>query len=522
MDRTIKAVAWLALAALLHAEDAGAEVTQVVVNPDSTTIPAGQVSSLAVTWRVTSTPDVAGLGGGGAAVTSAGGEFRANDPGGAIIGTNAQPLTGVAQGPAGQPGIATVIENLAIPLGVLQQAVNLGATRIVYLRGFTDPTPVRGRGMVASIVLELRAPLQASVMPAVASTAAGQATTVSVTWRVSGSGPGGRSVSSPRGEFLAGGPAGQPIGGREFSLQSEARAVGGSFTALLRETIEIPVQVVLRAQQLNANRIAYRRTFTSGTAEPETAVLLLNLSGPLGGAFGINGVALRFGDGSRQSVIDAGGDLVAIADVAHTGTGRLEAVWEVAEPSSTRSVPIFRSLDLVRRQLVRSGSSTLLRSPPLPTGTEGAYLVRLRLTSPEPAFEPPVMRYFVNPAGDRSIAPALIGAISPAVGAAHAPGTRFSWQPLAGAASYRLELHDAAGAMQGTDPAMAAADLGEPRSGIAVDAGITDTELSRLALSHLPPGRSYWWRVLAYDELGRVVGASEPRRLYVPPAESEP
>lgn len=33
---------------------------------------------------------------------------------------------------------------------------------------------------------------------------------------------------------------------------------------------------------------------------------------------------------------------------------------------------------------------------------------------------------------------------------------------------------------------------------------------------NLSPGRSYWWRVLAYDGAGRVVGSSELRRLYIP------
>lgn len=503
----------------LHGEWAGAAVTQVEVNPVQASIPSDRGSSVALTWRATSAPDVSGLGGGGSAVTSSGGVFRADDAGGPVIGTAAQVLTGIAQGPAGQAGIAVMVENLVVPAGVLQQAGNLGATRIVYQRGFLDPSPVRGGGTPGSVTLVLQAPLQVAVTPATANAAVGQASTVSVTWQVSGSSQAGAPVSSPRGEFLAHGPGGQLLGVHERSLQSPTHDAGGGFTAMLPETIEVPVQVVLRAQQLNANRIAYRRTFISGTAQPETATLLLNLAGSLGGPFGLSGVALRFGDGARQSVVAPGSTLVAFAEVVHTGTGRLEAEWEIAEPSSTRGTPIFRSLSLIRRQLAGSGSGTLLRSPPLPTGAEGAYLVRLRVTRPDTGFDPPVMRYFVNPAHDAQPEPAPIVTLGPAAGAAHVPGMRFSWQPLAGASVYRVEFHagDASAAdLAGSGVPEFGARAAEPLSGIAVDANVTDTELSRLALSHLPPGRTYWWRVIAYDELGRVVGKGELRRLHVP------
>ena len=531
MNTRMRAAATVAALMLLGwAAEGQATVTQVEATPGSASIPAVPGASVAITWRVTTTPDAAGgNGGGGSRVASAGGTFRAETVNGTVIGTSPAMLDGLAQGPVGQPGIATLTEMLVVPPAVLQQAATLGISRIVYQRSFEDPSRQGGGGNVGSVTLNLIVALQVDVDPAIANAAVGQASTVALTWRVSSAASAGAAVSSPRGEFRAGGPTGQILGVQDRPLQAEARASGGGFMSILPETLELPAQVLMRAEQLGVRRIAYLRSFSSGSSPAGSAAAMLNLAGPLSGAFGLTGLTLRFGDGGAQAVVAAGSRFFAFAEVNHTGTGRFEAQWEVAEPSSTRGAPVFRPLNLVRRQLTGS-SATRLRSPELPTANDGVYLVRLRITRPEAAFELPMLRYFVNPARETAPDPLPIAATGPAAGATHGPGTRFAWEPLPGAATYRVEFHERspAPAMQEDGAAEATAllsvvgDAARPHSGIALDSGTTATELSPLALSHLVPGRTWWWRVLAYDDAGRLVGMSEPRRLYVPETAGEP
>lgn len=532
MNRATRSLAAMAagLLWLLYGAGAAATITQVDVNPAAASVPADRSSSLSLTWRATSTPDVTGLGGGGSGVTSTNGVFRADTVNGTLIGTSGTRVDGTAQGPLGQPGIATLSETVTIPLGVLQQAASLGATRIVYQRMFSDGTPQRAGGNVASVTLNLTTALQVDVNPPFANAAVGQASTVSLTWRVSGAGTAGALVSSPQGEFRGGGPGGQLLGVRDVPLQGETRPAGGGVAAVLPETVDIPARVLMRAEQLGVRQIVYLRNFGTGGAQPGTGSAILNLAGPLGGPFSVTGVTLRFQDGGRQAVFGVGEDVTAFADVTHTGTGRLEAQWEIAEPSSTRGAPVFRALNLVRRQLTGSGASTRIRSPALPSTADGTYLVRLRITGPDAGFEMPALRYFVNPALDVAPEPLAIVTNTPASGATHEAGTRFSWEPIPSASAYRVEFHERAPVaakpetgvpMPAVPATIAAEDVGEPVSGIVLNADVSDTELSRLALSHLPPGRAYWWRILAYDEAGRVVGRSELRRLYVPAPDGE-
>lgn len=515
---------------LLHGAGALATITQVDVSPGVAAVPTDRSSNLSLTWRATSTPDAAGIGGGGSSVTSTGGVFRVDSASGTVIGAGGPPLNGVAQGPAGQPGIATLSETVTVPLGVLQQAANAGATRIVYQRVFNDGSAQRVGGNVANVTLNLTAALQVDVNPPFANAALGQTATVSLTWRISGAGTAGVLVTSPQGEFRAGGPAGQLLGVRDEPLQGETRPAGGVVAAILPETVEVPARVLMRAEQLGVRQVVYLRSFGSGGAQPATGSAVLNLAGPLGGPFNLTSVTLRFAGGGRQAVFGSGENVAAFADVTHTGTGRLEGQWEIAEPSSTRGTPVFRALSLVRSQLTGSGAATRIRSPMLPTDAEGAYLVRLRITRPDVGFEMPVLRYFVNPARDAMPEPLSIVATAPASGATHGVSTRFSWKPVPAASAYRVEFHERAAtaaipepgvSMDAESATISPEALGQPVSGIVLGGNVSDTELSQLALSHLAPGRSYWWRVLAYDQAGRVIGRSDLRRLYIPAPDDE-
>lgn len=506
----------LAFSALL-AGNAAATVTNATANPNSTSIPAATSSTVVLTWQATTVPDASGAGGGGALVQSTEGVFRANGPTGTVIGTNSLLIDAVAQGPAGQPGTATFAETVTVPLAVLTQAARLGATRIIYQRAFSDGPFQPVGGNVAEVTMTLAFSLSVDVTPPATSITSGLASSISVAWQTSG-GAAGTTVSSPEGLFRAGGPAGQVIGRNSQALSAPVLAIGGTTGALLPETVPVPSIVVMRAEQLGVARIAYERSFTAPGAQAGSDSALFEFVGAQGGPFRITGIALRFADGSRQAVVTTADRPVAFADITYVGTGRFEAQWEIAEPATTRGSPVFRPLELVRRQLVGSTRSTI-RSPDLPANVEGVYLLRLRIDGPTPGIEQPVLRYVVNPA-DPLPAPRPMTITAPAPGAVHSASTRFAWQALDGAATYRVEFHELS-----ADATMASADAespgdaptaGAPSSGIAVDGTVTDTGLSRLALSHLAPGRFYRWRVVAWDESGRPVGRSEFRRLYLP------
>lgn len=382
-----------------------------------------------------------------------------------------------------------------------------------------------------------------SATPPAANVPVGQAGHASVLWEaatVPGTGGGGPGsvVTSSQGVFRAGTGQGPIIGTNNVTVQGVAQAaLQQAGLARIPESIRIPARVILRAQELDVTQIVYQREFDDGDFQQPPAnvgELTLHLAGGQSGAFGVSRLALRFPDGAREQIVPEGAETFVLADITHTGTGRLEARWEIAEPATTRGTPVFRTLALVRRQLIGSGARTTIRSPDLPTRGDGVYLVRLRVTRPETGFEEPVLRYLVNPALAPAPAPETMAVRAPAAGADYVAGMQFAWEPLTAAAVYRLEFHDQPPAREDPDatgdPAPAAADpaapvaapveesVPPPVSGIVVSAAVDHTELSQLALSNLPPGRTYWWRVVAFDGHGRLVGRSPLRALTIPPS----
>lgn len=377
--------------------------------------------------------------------------------------------------------------------------------------------------------------------PPAANVPVGQTGSATVRWQVTSQrtlAGGAVPVVSTQGVFRAGGPQGPILGIKNTMIQGLAQPTPQQVSvAVVPEALLVPARVLLRAQELGVSQIVYQRSFDDGTPTPSVVAgtFTLNLSGGLSSNFAVTRLALRFPDGSREQIVPEDAEAFVLADITHTGSGRLEARWEVAEPSSTRGLPVFRTLALVRRQLIGSGARTTIRSPDLPTRGDGVYLVRLRITDPETGFEDPVIRYLVNPALDPAPAPVAMVARSPAAGADFAPGMRFAWQPLDGAAVYRLEFHEHPLAPADPDPVgdPAAAGAGPadadlrplegavspPISGIVVSAAVDHSQLSPLVLEHLPRGQTYWWRVVAFDSHGRLIGRSPLRPLSIPAAQ---
>jgi hypothetical protein len=371
---------------------------------------------------------------------------------------------------------------------------------------------------------------QSGVLPATSMVAIGQPASVVLNWSVTSAFVGfvgslAYTVTSSSGQFVAGGTV---LGTVNSILSASATNNGVSpSTVRFTESVAVPPDITVKANRLGAGTITYVRQFNdgSGPVALQTSILV---GGSAAAQLGITREALTFDDGAVVRVVPANDPLLAVAEVNFTGSGTLNAVWEVAGPGTTGGQPLFRELQPVTRGLLGS-EPVFIRSVRLPTDSPGVYQVRLRITSPAPGFDPPVLTYYVGDA--RSAVPGGIvpmALIGPADGAVLDRETRFAWQALEGAKAYKIEIF----ASPGTDPfdlpdlsgASGAADLrlaraalaAPPISGLIVAGAQSQTLLSAAVRARLKTRRTYFWRVQAISPEGTVIGEAQVRRLRVP------
>ena len=377
-----------------------------------------------------------------------------------------------------------------------------------------------------------------SVTPPARNIALDRPTAISLTWRVSRlnivvgmSGP-GATVSSTRGEFVVGSPSTGLVLRTVPVTLSQTKPVPPPVPITVteftfQETLLVPLDVARRAHALGFVNVFYRRTFSDGAGAAMASVDLRITSSAVT-PFGVSRLALYFDDRAPVRVVGRNEILHIFADISTTGTGLLRAVWEIAEPPDTAGEPVFRSLRTVQQYLA-AGESRTLTGPELRTSSTGVYFVRLRITEPQPAFQPPVIRYFVGegvPGGGRPPAPLTL--VSPPPSALVLPELRFSWQAIRGARAYQLEVfhstRDSARELPtlGGAPDKPGSDdvaqaLAKPAvTGMLVPGAQTQTVLSGMARRRLESGRTYLWRVRAIGEDGTVIGESPMREIHAP------
>lgn len=427
-----------------------------------------------------------------------------------------------------------------------------------------------GLGLLLTPVVGQAAITSTSAAPPVFTVASHQPTLVSrtVTWQVSGNlpvlAPGdmllavlSNEISSPSGTFVTDTGSVQTLGTAP-PLPAEPGP-----TASLAETVSLSAEMIRRAQRLRAQRILLVRTFeqrvtirgriggvvtTARFVDTRTETVAFYLATALGGPLRVFRVALRFDDGAVQRLVEPEADLDVWADIDFTGSGRLRAVWEIAESASSAGAPLFRPLpgsDVDR--LLGPGQRLSVPGPRLPTWQAGLHLVRLRVLEPGSAFGDPEIRYHVlgSAAGERGARPGGIEVSSPASEAELEESTEFVWKGVPGTVVYRLEFFRAPAANR--DPPLFTARgerfrdvrgsggrvlpyelreekepvLGEaPLAGVLLPRNETRTGLPVLTRTRLLPGQSYLWRVRAIGPAGDVVATSRVRtlRIPVPPA----
>ncbi|GMQ92110.1 MAG: hypothetical protein BMS9Abin11_1429 [Gammaproteobacteria bacterium] len=355
----------------------------------------------------------------------------------------------------------------------------------------------------------------------------GKSTSVSFVWRVT-------DTSSPGFVVTISSNSGQFCVGTVFvctTLRTVSKRLSKTYTSTgtpttfsIAESILVPQAVIDQAKKLGFSTVLYRRSWTPGGTFPNGAITL-NITGSAATGFSINRQSMRFDDNSIVKLLNEKESLKAKADVAYNGTGQLQGNWEVAGPGSTSGKAIFRNLLTVRKYL-GSGDKRTLVSPPLPSDRVGSYMVRLRITFPAPGFETPVIRYYVGTPGTQILPPQTMRLGNPADRSWLSKDTHFNWQGIKGAKHYRLEIYNKPPSIDAESTTSNAGDdqttkkpirlQGSPVAGMILPADALQTELPDSARTRLKSGSWYYWRVIAVDKAGKLVGISPIREMRVP------
>lgn len=361
-----------------------------------------------------------------------------------------------------------------------------------------------------------------SVTPASSAVATGGPATAVLTWRID-VGPntpaGAVTVTSPGGLFV--GSNLQPLATRNNKRLSQTVRVPPPANvplpvppALFTEVVQIPQSVIFRAQSKSSSRFTYRREFTDSTAtnSPFTVSAVFDIGGSASGALNISRIALKFNDLSVTRISGREEQLYATAEISYTGTGLLNAVWEVAPVSNSSQSPVFFPLTTIR-QYLSSGGLAVLQSPLLPTINDGLYFVRLRVgreSIPTNQIQYQVQGYL---SGEPSEPPKNLLISNPPAQSRLSADTEFEWVIVPGARAYQLELYRYAENIPGVSTSEIQTE--QPVTGVLVPGSQEKVKLSVLTRNHLSFGVTYHWRVIAIGESGAVVAVSTARAIHV-------
>jgi hypothetical protein len=302
--------------------------------------------------------------------------------------------------------------------------------------------------LVLSFAMKPAAPhdVGAATVPQRAALVAGVDATIPFTWQVmvdQAGDPGAQSAIGLIVDATTGAQIAPPVN-VNFSNPT------GRGVLLFPEVLSLDGEQIRAWLQQGIRRVGYRRTFTSPGSTPQTAQLLLTISGStLEGTrdgttaqLQITRMELAFTSGNRIEIVDAGERLTARLTVAYGGSGTLRGRWQIAEPGGGNR-PFFRTVALVRETLAPV-QRAVIDSPLLPTQVRGRYVLRFCLeaadatqTQEECADSSSSVQTLYEIAAQESIA--QIGSLQPN-GLAAGAATPFRWSEVPGATTYQLQI----------------------------------------------------------------------------------
>ncbi|WP_020591322.1 hypothetical protein [Kiloniella laminariae] len=283
--------------------------------------------------------------------------------------------------------------------------------------------------------------------------------------------------------------------------RSSTLGINQSDSLTFSEVITLTPAQARRVSDAAAGAVTITRTFTD-TQSTGLGTLRVFAGPGIGGSLSIRRIDLHFENDARTDVVRKDESIRAIAEVNFRSNGLLRGEWRIIDPTASLGSSGGRVLQVVRQQLASSGEGrTRIVSPPLPTRTNGLYLVTFVVADTDSRIETPILRYFVLE-GTAEEPEENLAILTPGDGTAVSTATVFSWKPLPGASAYQLEIFDA---RQIT-----------PISGKLVPGSDLKLSLSTLSLENLDPGTRYDWRIRAFDREGRVIGLSPRQSLMMP------
>ncbi len=384
----------------------------------------------------------------------------------------------------GQPPVSFSVVGGALPPGLILSTSGLlaGIPTMAGTYNFTisltDSCAIGAQQVQQAFTLGISGDLQVTVSPAVLYIPRNMGSTRTLAYSFSDNAAGTNTLISPRGVFTIGA---QVIGEALTPLTVSL----GNGRGLLSETLDIPVAVSLRAEEIGTSRIFYSRTFTGG-AVPVTAQVELIVGTEATAGFSINRLQLYFENRRAEITVKRNQPgLKAFADIRLAGNGLLTGYWEVDG----------RILDYVNRHLVYGTPVTISTPdvPPLPTFSPGTHIVRFVVTSPSSDIPIPQALYFVTAEAFGEIRPIDLDFPKDRSRVPY-ESVDFIWQPVKWAQTYLIVFSSS----NDEKPVFSAYTREN-----------TYRLPAMILISLFQRDENYRWRVKGYNADGNVLGESD-------------
>ncbi len=517
---SVTATAQLVIPAFVPAVSA---IVSASSTPSQQSLIAARNNAVRLTWRVAADP--AHTNG---VTSTSGGLFNANT--GERLGSAGSNLN------AGGSGPFTLTEVVNISASQISSWQARGIQRVALRRTFDAPAATSTATAEALLLVPARAEFKGSRVSPMQRQLYGTVDNYfNANWQIVADANYNNGVVSTFYQVI------NPTNGAELVRVSDTLSASGAGPFLFSEGVTLDSALVQNWLNQGLRRVILTRSFNDpvGGANTEASMTLLlsrsNLQAARNGVAGslsVQGLRLEFATGNNLAVTTVDTPLQAKLTVVHSGTGVLEGRWQIADPGSSEANPLYRTLTLVRKNLV-ANQRTVIQSPELPASRTGKYLMRFCVTNRDMINDNTIAdgqcpieqllvtaAYQVQPANNYSTAAnaGLIQGLSPNQQAID-KDSEFSWPAVAGASSYQLQLF----ALPITEvnlPSSRRSDKpSEPKfvTGMVIPATSTRTTLSELVRIRLQAGQRYLWRISAFDKQGKLIASSaEPTFIYQP------